>query len=80
MQKIESKTINFELARLLQAARGEPLAVEIGGQPVGIVVTPKMYADMLHRGARRTVSHRPLTTDSNELFGLRDDLFCNDGP
>jgi len=81
MRKVQSTAIGQELQALLKEAKDGPVSIESGGRSLGIILSAQMYADMLSRcGARHAMSRRPLTLDSNELFGLHGDIFCNDGP
>jgi hypothetical protein len=79
MQKVQSTAISQELQALLTNSKDGPISIESGGRSMAIVMSAQMYADMLQRcGARRPVNRRALTLDSNELFGLNGDVFCND--
>jgi len=79
MRKVQSTAISQELQALLTDSKDSPVSIESGGRSLAIILSAQMYADMLQRcGTRRPVSRRSLTLDSNELFGLNGDVFCND--
>lgn len=68
---------------LWRAASREPVSVEENGKAIAIVLSPQAYSDLLaHNSARSSTRSRrkSLTTDSNDLFGLDNDVFCNYGP
>ena len=81
MHKIQSAAVSQELQALLKDAKDGPISVESGGATVAIMLSPQAYVDLVQRSsARRPQPRRALTLDSNELFGLHGDVFCNDGP
>ena len=81
MKRVLSTAISLELRTLISEANEAPVLIENCGKTVAIVLSPEIYSDLLQRaGGRRQFSRRALTLDSNELFGLHGDVFCNDGP
>ncbi len=79
MMRIQIKDASHDPQAVWLRAAREPVTIEEGDKAVAIVLSPETYRRLVMHPASGKRRFGRVTTDSNELFGLSDDAFCNYG-